>query len=88
MLRWVALERASLWKPRSALRPGPSGSLSLPSSLRKLFSEAQASSSVPSTEKWSDEISRFTRGWAKTARRNLAAISPASSRSRFLVKLE
>jgi len=60
--RCVRLERFSLWKPRSALRPGPSGSLSSPSILRKLFVEAQASISVPSTEKWSDDISRFTRG--------------------------
>ena len=65
-----------------------SGSLSPPSILRKLLVEAQASSSVPSTEKWSDEISRFTRGWASTAAKNLAAISPARSRSRFVVKLE
>ena len=36
---------------------------------------AHASISVPSTEKWSLEISRFTFGWARTAGRNFAAIS-------------
>ena len=51
MLAWVSLVRFSLWKLRSALRPEPSWSLSLPSFLRKLLIEAQASVSVPSTEK-------------------------------------
>lgn len=37
--------------------------------------DAQASSNVPSTEKWSHESSRFTLGWANTACKNLAAIS-------------
>jgi len=50
--------------------------------------DAQASISVPSTEKWSLDSSRFTFGWARTAARNLAAISPSSSRSRFLEKVE
>ena len=54
----------------------------------KLFIDAPASISVPSTLKWSVDRSRFTLGCASTADRNLAAISPSSSRSRFLVKLE
>jgi hypothetical protein len=63
-----------LWKLRSALRPGPSLSLSLPSFLRKLLIDAHASISVPSTEKWSLDSSRFTFGCASTAARNFAAI--------------
>jgi hypothetical protein len=39
---------------------------------------------VPSTEKCSVLKSRFAPGRAKTALRNFAAISPSSSRSRFL----
>jgi hypothetical protein len=54
----------------------------------KLFIEAHASISVPSTEKCSLDSSRLTRGWASTARRNRAAISPSSSRSRFFEKVE
>jgi hypothetical protein len=54
----------------------------------KLFIDAQASISVPSTEKWSVLKSRFTRGCAKTALRKFAAISPFSSRSRFLENTE
>ena len=46
---------------------------------------AQAWISVPSTEKCSSDSSALTLGCASTARRNLAAISPSSSRSRFLV---
>ncbi len=48
MLWGVSFERFSLWKLRSALRPPPSLSLSLPSFLRKLLIEAHASISVPS----------------------------------------
>ncbi len=47
----VSFERFSLWKRRSALRPGPSLSLSPPSFLRKLLIEAHASISGASTEK-------------------------------------
>jgi hypothetical protein len=50
--------------------------------------EAHASISVPSTEKCSLDNRRLTRGWARTAVRNLAAISPASTRSRFFEKVE
>ena len=53
-----------------------------------LLSDAHASSSVPSTEKWSLDRRRFTFGCATTAARNFAAISPSSSRSRFFEKLE
>jgi hypothetical protein len=67
----------------SAVPPASGGSLSL-----KLFIDAHASISVPSTEKCSLDNSRLTRGWASTAVRNLAAISPSSSRSRFFEKVE
>jgi hypothetical protein len=46
---------------------------------------AQASIRVPSTEKCSVERCRFTAGSTRTARRKTRAISPSSSRSRFLV---
>ena len=59
-----------------------------PSRGLKLFIEAQASISVPSTEKCSVDRSFFTRGCASTAARNFAAISPSSSRSRFFEKVE
>lgn len=94
VLRCVLLDRFSPLKSADALRPPPSapplsvrpaspGSLGL-----KLFGEAQASIEVPSTEKCSLDSSFFTQGWASTAARNLAAISPSSSRSRFFEKLE
>jgi hypothetical protein len=51
VLACVLLERFSPWKLRSAFRPGPSSSRSRPSYRRKLLSEAQASISVPATEK-------------------------------------
>jgi hypothetical protein len=51
----------------------------------KLFMLAQASIKVPSTEKWSSDSNALTRGWLSNAARNLAAMSPAKSRSRFLV---
>src|SRR5690349_14227195 len=47
--------------------------------------EAQASISVPSTEKCSVESRRLTCGSARIARRKPWAISPSSNRSRFLV---
>ena len=49
---------------------------------------AQASISVPSTEKCSSDKSGFTFGWASTALRNFAATSASSSRSRFLENVE
>jgi hypothetical protein len=55
---------------------------------RKLFIEAQASMSVPSTLKCSLDRRRLTRGWARTAARNLEATSPARSRSRFFENTE
>src|SRR5215204_6613612 len=58
-----------------------------PSFGRKLFIDAQASISVPSTLKCSVDSRRLTLGWASTAARNLCATSPASSRSRFLPKV-
>jgi hypothetical protein len=54
----------------------------------KLFIDAQAWIKVPSTEKCSLDSSRLTRGCDSTASRNLAAISPSRSRSRFFEKLE
>ena len=46
---------------------------------------AQASISVPSTEKCSAESRRLTQGSLRIARRKPCAMSPASNRSRFLV---
>ena len=54
----------------------------------KLFSDAQASISVPSTEKCSLDSNRFTLGGSSTAPRNRPAISPASNRSRFFENVE
>ena len=89
MLRCVAFERFSPLKLAGVLRPPPLGSsLSGGGFGLKLFLEAQASVSVPSTEKCSLDNSRLTRGCDSTAARNLAAISPSKSRSRFFEKLE
>jgi hypothetical protein len=66
---------------------GPELSLGPPLAL-KLFIDAQASTSVPSTLKCSFDKSRFTRGCASTADRNRAAISPSSRRSRQREKVE
>src|SRR5262249_55765498 len=78
--------RRSPWKSCAPLRPGPGGSPE-PSFGRKLFGLAQASSSVPSTEKCSLDNKRLTLSCESTAMRNLAATSPANNRSRFLVKV-
>jgi hypothetical protein len=51
----VSFERFSLWKLRSPLRPGAGGSPE-PSFGRKLFIDAQASISVPSTEKYQQQL--------------------------------
>src|SRR5262249_20285933 len=79
----LALEVGFGVAPAARELPPSGGSFGL-----KLFIEAQASISVPSTEKCSLESSRFTRGRARTALRNFAAISPSSSRSRFFEKVE
>ena len=68
------------------LRPGAGGSPE-PSFGRKLFRLAHASNSVPSTEKCSLDNNPLTLSCDSTAARNWAAISPSSSRSRFLVKV-
>src|SRR5690606_23199125 len=71
------------------LRPVPSAEgWTDPYCALTLFIDAQASISVPSTEKWSLDRSRLTLGWARTAARNFAAMSPSSSRSRFLENVE
>ena len=57
---WVAFERRLPRKSRTALRSA-GGSSSPPSLRRKLFIDAQASISVPSTEKCSSDSSRRTR---------------------------
>jgi hypothetical protein len=77
------LKFAGALRPPPPLSPPSGGSFGL-----KLFIEAQASISVPSTEKCSLDRSFFTRGWASTAPRNFAAISPSRSRSRFFEKTE
>src|SRR6516164_5648270 len=63
----------------------PPSSSPLPSLGRKLFCEAQASISVPSTEKCSSDNSGLTCGWFKSLVMNLANTSPLCSRSRFFV---
>src|SRR5215831_670036 len=55
---------------------GPPSSSPLPSLGRKLFCEAQASISVPSTEKCSSDNSGLTCGWFKSLVMNLANTSP------------
>src|SRR6185503_19033777 len=85
----VSLQRFSPWKLRSALRPPlpprPCREGGSPPSFgTKLFMLAQASISVPSTEKCSLESSLRTCGRFSTATKNLFAISPSSSRFRFL----
>ena len=67
-----------------SVAPGAGGS-PLPSFRRKLFIDAQASINVPSTEKCSVESSGLICGSARIAARKPHAMSPSSSRSRFLV---
>src|SRR5215467_469480 len=87
----VSFLRFSPRKLRSALRPPlrappPDGGPSLPSLGTKLFMLAQASISVPSTEKCSLESRPRTCGRFRTLLMNLRAISPSNRRSRFLQK--
>src|SRR6202008_2367779 len=63
----------------------PPSASPLPSLGRNLFCEAQASISVPSTEKCSSDNSGLTCGWFKSLVMNLANTSPLCSRSRFFV---
>src|SRR5665647_3931422 len=65
----------------------PPSSSPLPSLGRKLFCEAQASISVPSTEKCSSDNSGLTSEWLRSLAMNFANTSPFCSRSRFLVKV-
>src|SRR3954452_14442439 len=73
---WVWLLRFSPRKSTSALRPPPvGGSSPLPASLGlRLFRLAQASMSVPSTEKCCDDKSRLIWGWFRMAARNLPVL--------------
>ena len=48
--------------------------------------DAQAFTSVPSTEKWSSDKSGATSRWARMAAITLRDMSVVSSRSRFLLK--
>src|SRR5262245_30557274 len=61
---------------RDAVALAPPSSSPLPSLGRKLFCEAQASISVPSTEKCSSDNSGLTCGWFKSLVMNLANTSP------------
>src|SRR6185295_15497562 len=54
----------------------------------KLFKEAQASIKVPSTVKWSLEISCALFAWRKTPSKNSRATSACKSRSRLCAKPE
>ena len=58
----VSFDRFLPWKSASALRPPPAEGSSEPSRGLKLFNEAHASISVPSTVKCSVDSSFFTRG--------------------------
>ena len=58
----VSFDRFLPWKSASVLRPPPAGGSSDPSRGLKLFNEAHASISVPSTVKCSVDSSFFTRG--------------------------
>lgn len=64
-----------------------SGGSSEPSLRRKLFTEAQASIIVPSTEKWSDESSRRTRPSPISVDRTSRATSVSSRRSQLFERL-
>ena len=81
----MSLLRFSPWKSRSALLPPPAGGSPEPSLGTKLFIEAHASNSVPSTEKCSSDNNALTLGWASRACRNFLDTSASSNRSRFLV---
>jgi hypothetical protein len=83
----VAFERFVLRKSASPLRPGDGGSPE-PSLGRKLFIDAHAFNSVPSTEKCSALNSPFTSGRPMSEARNPCAIACVSRRSRFLEKVE
>src|SRR4029077_5860112 len=81
----VSFVRFSPRKLRSALRPPPPGDGGLPPPFGpKLLMPAQASISVPSTEKCSLDRSLRTFGKFSTPAKNFTAISPSSRRSRFL----
>ena len=84
----VSFDRLCPWKSASALRPPPVGGSSEPSLGLKLFIDAHASISVPSTLKCSVDKSLFTRGCASTSARNRRAMSPSRRRSRFFEKVE
>src|SRR5437660_3571713 len=78
MLACVSFLRFCPWKL------APPSSSPLPSLGRKLFCEAQASISVPSTEKCSSDSSGLTCGWFRSLVMNFVNTSPFCSRSRFL----
>jgi hypothetical protein len=82
---WVALVRRSPWKFTVGL-PGSSGGVAPAPFFLKLFRPAQASIRVPSTVKCSADRSCCAFAWASTRSKKARAISPWSSRSRFLVK--
>src|SRR5882762_92876 len=79
----VALLRRSPWKFTVGL-PGSSGGVRGSPGFLKLFNPAQASIRVPSTVKCSSPSSRCARAWASTCSKNAWAMSPSSSRCRFL----
>ena len=83
----MALERLSPWKSTSGLRPSPDGG-PFPSLGLKLLIEAQLSSSVPSTVKWSGDSSRLRLASESTASKNCRATSCSSSRCLFFEKVE
>src|SRR6202012_5278600 len=95
LLAWLSLLRGLPRQSRSPLRPGEPPSVGGPSLSSGVVSDfgwndlwlAQAWVSGPSTQKGLSDISALTRGGQITAARNCRAMSPSSSRSRFLLKL-
>jgi hypothetical protein len=83
----VSFDRFVRRKSASPFRPGEGGSPE-PSFGRKLFIDAHAFRSVPSTEKCSALNSPFTSGAPSSEQRNRCPISWVSRRSRFFEKVE
>src|SRR5712692_5085491 len=87
-LSWVSLVRLSPLKLTAGLLFEPDAGGGGPSLGTKLLSEAHARTSVPSTEKCSEESSPCARAWATTPSNNTPAASCSMRRSRFLENVE
>src|SRR3954464_13881709 len=87
---WVSLQRFSPWKSTVGLNGSSGGRRSLDFSFldRKLFIDAHASMSVPSTVKWSADISLAPLACDTTSSKKRLATSASINRSLFLAKTE